>query len=322
MKTFTLLAIIVLAAFASNAQINTQLRIYHKLGTQDFQMNTTTQNNIGQDYQITRLQYYVTEFSVIHDGGQVTQVNSDVVGLINVEDGPFSTVELGSLNITTVEEVKFHIGVHSSVNNLDPTQYPTTHPLYPQSPSMHWGWASGYRFLVYEGKGGSNFSQTFQMHGLGNANYFETSVVASGQDVAGNLIIALDADYTRGVESINVSNGVIAHGINTADLTTLENFRDYVFSSSSAVITANTNEASLIDWNVYPNPLVNGDLNISFDNDVAVEYISITNALGQEVSSFVPTNSNVSISLPSSGIYFVNLMGASGLLDTKRIIKQ
>ena len=322
MKTFIITAITVLGAFISSAQINTQLRIYHKLGAQDFQMNTTTQNNLGQDYHITRLQYYMTKFSVVHDGGQVTLVNDDVVALINAEGNDFSTVELGNLNITNVESVKFHIGVHSPVNNEDPTQYPTDHPLYPQSPSMHWGWASGYRFLVYEGKGGSNFSQTFQLHGLGNNNYFETTVSASGQEVAGNLIIALDADYTKGVEDINVSNGVVAHGINTADLEAIENFRDYVFSSSSAVITANTDELTQLNWSVYPNPVTTENVQITVENVNAIERISITNVLGEEVQSIVPSEPNTSATLSSAGIYFVNLIGESGLLETKRIVKQ
>lgn len=238
MKTILSLLVVAFVGVSANAQVNTELRIYHMLGTQAFQMSTTAQNNLGEDFQVDRLQYYMSNFSIVHDGGVETTVSSDTIALMNAADGAFSTVELGNHSITNVEGVKFHIGVPQPTNNENPALYGPDHPLAPQSPSMHWGWASGYRFLAYEGKGGMNFSQTFQMHGLGNNNYFQTSVTATGQMVNGTLVIALDADYIRGVENINVGNGVIAHGVDQEDLTALENFRDYVFSASSQDLIA------------------------------------------------------------------------------------
>lgn len=319
MKKITFLSLFLLFTLASTAQITTELRIYHKLGTQEFQFNTTTQSSTNQDYQITRLQYYLTKFTVIHDGGQETIVDQATVALINGEDGTYSVVELGALNLTNVEGVKFHIGVHSPVNNEDPSLYPSDHPLAPQSPSMHWGWASGYRFLVYEGKGGANFSQTFQMHGLGNNNYFETTVNAVGQNVGGTMYIVLDADYTLGVETIDVAAGVIAHGVDAEDKTLLENFRDYVFSQSSEVLVAGTEEQDqLLDWTAYPNP-TSGEVNLNLDPSIEFDEIIVTNTLGQKVLS---TNTvNTSIILDEAGVYFIQLISDGNVLGTKRIIK-
>ncbi len=319
MKKITFLSLFLLFTLASTAQITTELRIYHKLGTQGFQFNTTTQSSTNQDYQITRLQYYLTKFTVIHDGGQETIVDQATVALINGADGTYSVVELGSLNLTNVEGVKFHIGVHSPINNEDPSLYPSDHPLAPQSPSMHWGWASGYRFLVYEGKGGVNFSQTFQMHGLGNNNYFETTVNAVGQNVGGTMYIVLDADYTMGVETIDVAAGVIAHGVDAEDKTLLENFRDYVFSQSSEVLVAGTEEQDqLLDWTAYPNP-TSGEVNLNLDPSIEFDEIIVTNTLGQKVLS---TNTvNTSIILDEAGVYFIQLISDGNVLGTKRIIK-
>ncbi len=319
MKKITFLSLFLLFTLASTAQITTELRIYHKLGTQEFQFNTTTQSSTNQDYQITRLQYYLTKFTVIHDGGQETIVDQNTVALINGADGTYSVVELGSLNLTNVEGVKFHIGVHSPVNNEDPSLYPSDHPLAPQSPSMHWGWASGYRFLVYEGKGGANFSQTFQMHGLGNNNYFETTVNAVGQNVGGTMYIVLDADYTLGVETIDVAAGVIAHGVDAEDKTLLENFRDYVFSQSSEMLVAGTKEQDqLLDWTAYPNP-TSGEVNLNLDPSIEFDEIIVTNTLGQKV---LATNTvNTSIILNEAGVYFIQLVQNGNVLGTKRIIK-
>lgn len=318
MKKFTFLSLFLLFCLSSTAQITTELRIYHKLGTQAFQFNTTTQSSVGDDYQITRLQYYMTKFTVIHDGGQETIIDDAVVALVNASDGAYSVVELGSLNLTNVEGVKFHIGVHSPVNNENPGLYPSDHPLAPQAPSMHWGWASGYRFLVYEGKGGTNFSQTFQMHGLGNGNYFETTVNAVGQNVGGTMYIVLDADYTMGVENIDVSAGVIAHGVDQEDRTCLENFRDYVFSQSTEVLVAGTEEQDqLVDWSVYPNP-TSGEVNISIDNTIDFDQVRVTNALGETISLVAEEEAIV---LNDAGVYFIQLLNDGAILGTQRIVK-
>jgi hypothetical protein len=304
----------------SVAQITTELRIYHKLGTQGFQFNTTTQSSAGDDYQITRLQYYLTQFTVVHDGGQELAIDSDTVALIDASDGTYSVVELGDLNVTNVEGVKFHVGVHSPVNNENPALYPSDHPLAPQSPSMHWGWASGYRFLVYEGKGGASFSQTFQMHGLGNSNYFETTVNAVGQNVGGTMYIVLDADYVKGVENIDVSAGPIAHGVDQEDLTALQNFRDYVFSQSTEVLVANVNDSDILSsWDIYPNP-TNGKIQMSIDSDITYDDIIVSNAIGEIID--VEMSLNGSIYLNEAGIYFVQLVQDGNIIGTRRVIKK
>ncbi|MFK7783542.1 MAG: MbnP family protein [Crocinitomicaceae bacterium] len=321
MKTILSLIAVAFIALSADAQVNTELRIYHMLGTQAFQLSATAQNNMGYDFQVDRLQYYISNFSVVHDGGTETTISSDTIALMNAADGSFSTIELGSLNITTVEAVKFHIGVPQPTNNENPGLYGPDHPLAPQSPSMHWGWASGYRFLAYEGKGGMNFSQTFQMHGLGNSNYFQTTVSATGQMINGALVIALDADYVRGVEDINVSNGVIAHGVDQEDLTALENFRDYVFSSSSQDLTASQEELDALNWDIYPNPSA-GVIQIDVDDQVQFDRIRVTDALGQEIVVVSPSEGVTTIELNASGVYLVSLENDGQILTTQRIIKQ
>ena len=322
MKTILSIFAFALLTVSSNAQVNTELRIYHMLGTQAFQMSTTAQNNLGQDFQVERLQYYVSNFSIVHDGGMETAVSVDTIALMNAADGNFSTIELGSHSITSVEGVKFYIGVPQPTNNADPSLYGPGHPLAPQSPSMHWGWASGYRFLAYEGKGGMNFSQTFQMHGLGNNNYFQASVTAAGQVINGTLVIALDGDYVRGVENINVANGVIAHGVDQEDLTALENFRDLVFSQSSQDLTASIEESELAAWKIYPNPSISGEATIEFDDQLEIDQIRVTTISGQEVDLVEASNGEATIDLEESGVYFVSLLKDGNVISTKRIVKQ
>ena len=322
MKSLTFLITLFFSASNAFSQVNTELRIYHLLGNQTFQLNTTAQNNLSQDFQVTRLQYYVSRFSIMHDGGQETTISIDTIALMNAADGSFSTIELGSLAITNVEAVKFYIGVPQPANNADPSLYGPDHPLAPTSPSMHWGWASGYRFLAYEGQAGMNFSQTFQLHGLGNNNYFQTTVAATGQLINGSLVIALDADYERGLETISVSNGPIAHGVDQEDLTALENFRDLVFSASTQNLTAATNDLSYTNWTVFPNPVSDGSVAINVDETIAADAIRVTNALGQEIAFISIANGESQVELDEAGVYFLSLIQDGTAIATKKIVKQ
>jgi len=322
MKKYFFSLLTVLIALTATAQTNVELRINHNLASQPFQMNTTAQNNNGQDFQVTRLQYYVTRISVIHDGNQVLPIVDDTLALVNTENGPFTSIPLGNLNVTSIEGVKFHIGVWSPMNTADPSLWPMGHPLAPQSPSMHWGWASGYRFLVYEGKGGANFSQVFQLHALGDQNYFEATVMAPGQAHNGGELINVNADYTRGVENIQVGNGTISHGDNGAALVALNNFQNYVFSAAPGSV--GVEEMTISDWMVYPNPAGNAvAFNVQLPANHQLTKVVVSNVLGQTVLELPIVGSNaISFELADAGLYTISLHDASGTISTKRIVKQ
>ena len=154
MKQFLLLSIAVLIfhtnIFGRDAIL---LRINHELGTTPFALNTGAKNNLNDDFNISRLEYYLSQFTIVHDGGMETNMNN-IYALVDASVA--TDIQLGNHNITSVEAVKFYIGVDSATNHTDPASYSSTHALAPKSPSMHWGWASGYRFAALEGKGGSS----------------------------------------------------------------------------------------------------------------------------------------------------------------------
>lgn len=71
--------------------------------------------------------------------------------------------EFQSLNAT--------IGVDSALNHLDPTLFPTESPLNIENAGlMHWGWNTGYIFILVEGKsdtivdGTENLDHNFSFH--------------------------------------------------------------------------------------------------------------------------------------------------------------
>lgn len=306
-----------LICFAHFAQTDVVLRINHKLDNSTFQLEAGSENNLGNIFKVTRLQYYITRITVVHDGGQQLAITDDTLALITVTDRDFSDIPLGNLNVTSIEGVKFHIGVYDPMNTADPSLHPVDHPLAPQAPSMHWGWASGYRFLVLEGKSGSNFLQTFEIHGLGDANYFETDVEVAGQEYEGAQYISIDANYEEGLYGIELNSGVIAHGIDLQDLDALNNFRDRVFSASSEILEiADLNENH---WNVYPNP--------ANDSHVIIEYPynsdDVTAIVSDSHGRVISSNSlamQSHIYFKESGIYFVQLKKAGENIGTKKIV--
>ena len=185
MKKITNVMMVLLIAISMNAQTDVYLKIDHFLGSNAFAFNTTATNNLGNSFNVSRLQYYIAEIKIVHDGGQVTSVPNTWI-LVNAN----STVNelLGSFNVTTIEAVKFGIGVEQSYNHLDPSSYAMSHPLAPKSPSMHWGWSSGYRFACLEGKADATLSKTWELHGLFDKYYSEIVMPITSKMENGDLV--------------------------------------------------------------------------------------------------------------------------------------
>ena len=304
-------------AFCSSflAQTDVQLVIHHKLGSANYAQNTTVTNNLGNTFQSTLLKYYITKFSVIHDGGQVLPVDDAIVGLVDASMD-FS-IDLGNLNVTSVEGIKFHIGVHSPVNHEDPSLLPSDHPLAPQSPSMHWGWTSGYRFILFEGMSGPSVNQALELHGLGDENYFETTVLAPAVNEFGGLSVHIDADYTRGVENIDISSGLIVHGSLSSAAVLVANFRDYVYS---ATVGAGLDESTdAISFELYPNP-ANGWFMVETAVTAPTSLV-VTDVTGKQIHTqqLVDGKSSIELNLPAAGVYFVTLTNEQGQVSRKLV---
>lgn len=302
----------------SFAQTPITLNINHKLGASDFAMNMAAENNMNEQFNVSRLEYYISEITIVHDGGMET-LAPNVYILVNGEDEV--AAGLGSFDVTTVEGIKFSVGVDKERNHLDPASFPMSHALAPKFPSMHWGWASGYRFVAIEGKGGAAFNRTFELHGLGDDNFFQTSVDCSATNDRAGLAITLNADYTRILENINVALGVIEHGEGGAAKTALENFRDFVFSAEG---TSSADDLTKIQsFDVFPNPSSTSQVTVNFSSLEKADYqIAVTDMLGRQVEVLNISNgkSAIGLNIQNAGIYFVSLLKEGNILTTKRLV--
>lgn len=302
------------------AQNNIKFTINHKLGDSAFEMQTGAQNNINHDFNVTRLEYYISEISLVHDGGVITDLGNIPI-LVDASE-PVQ-VDLGMFDVTNVEKIRFFIGVPQSLNHEDPALYPAGHPLAPQFPSMHWGWVSGYRFIAMEGYGGSNFNQRYELHGLGDSNYFQNRITSSATAVDGVIQLNIDADYTRILEDIAVNNGKIEHGETGDAKNALINLRNFVFNESNDA-TSIRDVASIVDVIISPNP-TSGNVNLTFKNTLKTNYdLRLLTNTGQEVANFssVDTNNTFNLKIEDKGWYILQILDRGRLVSIEKIIIQ
>ena len=302
------------------AQNSVTLNINHKLGDEDFAFNAQSTNDVSSTFMFTRVQYYLSGISIIHDGGQETEL-PDIYALVNANAQ--SQIPLGSLDIQMVEGLKFFVGVDPATNHLDPASYDTGHPLAPQWPSMHWNWNAGYRFLALEGKGGPALNQVFQLHGLGDQNYFETYIPVTATAVGGVLNVNLDADYSMSLKGINVDGGVIIHGDYGAARTSLQNMSSDVFTASP-VSTSIDLDSSFGVFDVSPNP-TKGDVQVAVNVTDNNKYeVAVYNLLGRELfqKTFQTNNENLQLWIDKPGIYILILTQGGSLIGSKKLVVQ
>ena len=301
---FTLLALFfTIGLFAQN---DVTVKINHKFGTDDFAMNSATTCYDNYDLKVTRLQYYLNNFIITHDGGQVTETPEHF--LINANNE--AILNLGSHDITSVENIAFSVGVHPDRNHLDPSTYPSTHPLAPKNPSMHWGWTAGYRFIALEGKAGSNVNTTYEIHALGDQNYKTVSMPIEGNLDGTNLTISMDADYLGMFKDINVSNGVITHGEVGESIQLLNNFETEVFFPEGEVPVATIDPAFDGKFQIQPNPSFDKMTNVVLNLPTEGNYqLTLTDVTGRVIQTQTVSSYEQTIQMKSnySGVFFIHL---------------
>ncbi|MCB0641675.1 MAG: T9SS type A sorting domain-containing protein [Phaeodactylibacter sp.] len=301
------------------AQNTVYLNIEHYLGTEPFVLDQTATNNMGSTFAISRLEYYLSEMTIIHDGGQQTPVE-DMYVLVDAASA--TSIELGTYMIDEVEAIKFYIGVDADNNHSDPASWPSDHPLAPQNPSMHWGWAAGYRFVALEGMGGASLNQLFELHGLGDDNYTKTTITTAAVAYGGEVHINLKADYEQALYDIEVDNGLIIHGDFGEAIEVIQNLAVHVFEGAD-VSSTTTEAVAEAHFQVYPNPSAGASVQVQLPFDARDNFqVRVTNALGQEVLLQQVAGTQGKLSLPklTQGMYQLQLLQDGKILAHRSLV--
>ena len=297
------------------------LQMNQKLGDLPFAHNTPVQASAGYYLKIDRLQYYISEIRLIHDGGQVTSLTDLHFLVTPIRNFMY---DLGSAEVTDVEKIEFSIGVDPAHNHLDPATYPIDHPLAPQNPSMHWGWTAGYRFIAFEGFGstnGSTFPNNFQIHTVDDTNYKTVTIDVEEEMQGDTIVIPIQADYLRLLDNVDVSAGLISHSSIGASKTIMENMAEHVFTGATSSSTIEPGVKGSLS--VSPNPS-SGEFTITYAfpgltnlqmrlTDMAgITYL--TQALNADAAS-----QKVSVRV-ASGIYYLLIQANERVIAMEKIM--
>jgi len=316
MKIALHLLIFVFLSITASAQSSINLKINHLLDGEAYENETASKNDLGNDFMIDRLEYYLSTFSIIHDGGQVTPIE-DLYVLVNlINDVSPTGIYLGEFDVQNIEGINFYFGIDEEANHADPSLWPSGHPLAPKFPSMHWGWAAGYRFIALEGQSGPSIDQELQFHCIGDEFYKELSFPVTMSN-ADSYTIEIDAEYSKLLSQIDISNGLILHG-NLNEIKTLaSNVMDKVFTASE--VTSVEDSELVNTFNVFPNPVTERVVSINIDAIGNNNIIKVMDALGRTVFS---TRADVnSIALNNAGLFYISLMDSNGkTLATRKVI--
>jgi len=184
--------------------------IHHKVGGETLTLGNTYDIN-GTKVRIDRVQYYLAGIDVTGDNPTTF---TDKVLLV---DPNTISYELGDAKVGHTHMIRFNVGVPAELNTgVDPTTYSEDDPLYPQIPSMDWGWQAGYKFFVIEGEvdsdGDDVVDSNLEIH-LGQDAYYTPVMIEIHSDISdASHAIHLEADIANLFTDISdISTNSVTH---------------------------------------------------------------------------------------------------------------
>lgn len=320
MKHIILTSIAAAIALLSSAQTNVNIEINHMLNGNSMLSTQIGTNNLEEDFEVRRLDYYLSQFSLTYDGGQTMEFEN----LYALVDGLVSTtINLGEIDASNIETLTFYIGVDQANNHEDPAGWPNDHPLAPQNPSMHWGWAAGYRFVALEGTDIAT-DQDFELHGLEDENYFSVTLPVNVSLSSDEITLMVSAHCEEIVNDVELALAPLAHGGYGMALRALENMADYVFEYQGTSVGVSEAFPD-VSFNVYPNPTTNGMAQIIVDgmNNERID-VQVFDILGKSVfeASGISNGKNTELNLTRAGMYIVRISTNGMTIATQKLVVQ
>ena len=261
-----------------------------------------------------RIEYYIHLNSLISNQNIATDLIDKYI-LVNANQNNYNIGDIELLDDDLIS-LNFNIGVEYNLNHADPSLQDSSHPLAPQFPSMHWGWAAGYRFAALEGMIDKNqdsvMETVFQYHPVDDSYYSDTITSEGIIENENNLTIFINANYDRLIENIGTDEGGVYHGIHEENGLLMDNFsRNNVFT-----VPENLNlKETYVSNTVFPNPFSNTiQLNLN-ENSI----VKVYNSLGLLVDEFKFDKGQQQVNTETllNGIYILSIHSKSGTENIK-----
>lgn len=206
--------------------------IEHTIGGTDLALFTKHTLPSGEDVNLSRLSYILSNFYLVGADGTKTTFDS-MYAIVEVQNNNTS-FSLDQVNLGDYSAIGFSVGLDSNTNHSNPNIYPTDHPLAPINNSLHWSWQGGYIFMAIEGKTlADTASFAFHLAGAENRVDFEFPVdftVQSGP----TLQVGMNYDLAKLLTNYNIADeGASTHS--TTDPITMK-----LFANMKNVFTLNS----------------------------------------------------------------------------------
>lgn len=214
-----------------------KIELSHLAGGSALSFSSPYNDDFGNVFTITRADFYVNGFLLKDDMGD-TVLSSTAHYVVNPA---LQEISLGSVNGTHVHMLHFNVGVDTLLNlTVDPATQPAGSALGVQTPSMYWGWSSGYRFIVLEGMADRDADSVpesmYQMH-IGLNMLYSSVALETHSDLTANAenMLHIEIDYLRFFDGIDMSLSTShTHTMDNMPLATqVKNNVDSVFSVHS-----------------------------------------------------------------------------------------
>jgi hypothetical protein len=103
------------------------MHVHFKVGTADLNLNQTYQDKNGRNFQISKVQFYLSNLKIELAGGTELEFPNEYM-IINSDQMMYS---LPDLEAGHYHGLSFDVGVDSASNHSDPALWPNNHPLSP-----------------------------------------------------------------------------------------------------------------------------------------------------------------------------------------------
>ena len=144
------------------------------------------------------VQFYIHNLKMVKTDGEEFEING--THYIDLDN---TSIDLGKIDADSYTAIKFDVGVDSMNNHLDIALLPESDPLSYKSPSMHWSWQAGYRFIslngYYDGDDDGMVAATdslLELH-IGNDAYLREATVSYALEAVEeeNYDLTIKVDY-------------------------------------------------------------------------------------------------------------------------------
>ena len=296
--------------FCQSKEISIYLN--HKYNGGDFNYDNTYVVDGNTPIKFDRLEYYLHINSLINQNEGSTNF-SDKYLLVNPSQNHYN---IGSYEISNVSTLLLNIGVAPEINHDDPSLWDASHPLAPQIPSMHWGWAAGYIFVALEGMIDKNqdeiFETVIQYHPVNDSYYSEIIITDAVVETDTSIEFYLNVNYNKLIENIGTNEGGVYHGLHDENQLLINNFiYNNVFTVPENL---NLKEISISNT-AFPNPFSNTiQLNLNGNS-----IVKVYNSLGILVDEYKLDKGQQQINAQSllNGVYIISIQSKSGTENIK-----